>query len=348
MRTRTALFVSAIITIPTFAGAGPSREDTAQTQEAERVREVVAEARQLAEASRADAEMARQQAALARQQADVLRQDAERARLSIQGPVAVAAPTPFRLASIDTSTYSSAHNALQQRQYERAISQFDRVIAQKAARADAALYWRAFAQHRLGQPDPALASLAELRRDFGQSRYLADARALEAEVKRAGNRPAGADDDEIKLLAIQGVQRSADAVPVLEGVLTSVNSLAVKRRALSALAAIEDPRARTTLQNYAKGSGNLDLQVEAIRQIASRKGTPIGDADLRAMYASATDVSVKTAVISALASQENADALVALARSETDLDLKREIVRRISDLAPRSKPAADFLTGVLK
>jgi hypothetical protein len=150
------------------------------------------------------------------------------------------------------------------------------------------------------------------------------------------------------MLAIQGVQRSVQAVAVLEGVLSATNSLELKKRALSGLASIDDPRARTVLMSYAKGSGNPDLQVEAIRVLASRRDMPISEADLTALYGGNTDATIKRSVISALASQENAQALVTLARQETDIELKRDLVRRLSDLAPRSKVAADFLTGVLQ
>jgi hypothetical protein len=53
-------------------------------------------------------------------------------------------------------------------------------------------------------------------------------------------------------------------------------------------------------------------------------------------------------VISALSSQNNAEALVAIARKETSLDLKRDLVRRLSDMAPRSKVAADYLMEIIK
>ena len=46
--------------------------------------------------------------------------------------------------------------------------------------------------------------------------------------------------------------------------------------------------------------------------------------------------------------QQEDDALVALARKETTLPLKTEIVRRLSDLAPKSKVAADYLMEIIK
>jgi hypothetical protein len=66
------------------------------------------------------------------------------------------------------------------------------------------------------------------------------------------------------------------------------------------------------------------------------------------LYGTEQDKDVRRAVIQSLMSQNNADTLVALAKKETDLDLKRELVRRLSDMAPNSKAAADFLMEQLK
>jgi HEAT repeat protein len=336
------------------------------------------------------------------------------------------------------------------------------------------MYHKAFALSRSGKMQEALESIASLRRDYPQSRYLKDVTALEADVKRMAGQPvnpAAADDDEIKLLAINGLQRSEQAVSLLEGVLAAANSLAVKKRALFVLAANEDPKARAVLLRHAKGDGNPDLQLEAIRLLVSRRdgqtsnqelrdiynstqdpgvrisiidayrqssdkasliaiaGNKTATVDLRGrafnslselatpdelwtlyqqetdaslrsqmvsafgsmraidhltriartdadmavrrraisnlgglrgesalksrqalveLYGTQTDRAVKTSIISALSNTENAEALVALARKETSLDLKRELVRRISDLAPRSKVAADYLMEVIK
>ena len=61
---------------------------------------------------------------------------------------------------------------------------------QKGANADGALYWKAYAQFKLGKTDDALATIAQLRKDYPQSRYLRDAKVLEADA-RADGRPAG-------------------------------------------------------------------------------------------------------------------------------------------------------------
>ena len=59
----------------------------------------------------------------------------------------------------------------------------------KGTRADAALYWKAFSQNRLGQRAEALATIAELTKSYPNSRYLKQAQALEAEVRRDVGQP---------------------------------------------------------------------------------------------------------------------------------------------------------------
>ena len=60
-------------------------------------------------------------------------------------------------------------------------------------------------------------------------------------------------------------------IPLLENFLKGSNSLQLKRRALFLLAQNDRPAAHQILVNYAKGSGNPDLQIEAIRYLSARK-----------------------------------------------------------------------------
>jgi hypothetical protein len=111
--------------------------------------------------------------------------------------------------------------------------------------------------------------------------------------------PDDLNDDEIKLLAIQGLQRTQDAVRLLEGVLAGSNSLAVKKRALYVLALERDARAQAVLLKYAKGTGTPDLQTESIRYIASGGDRQALVSDLREIYRTAPDAPVKRAVVDA-------------------------------------------------
>lgn len=373
---------------------------------------------------------------------------------AIQGDLVRMQPFEAQLRSGDA--YNAGLGALQQRQYDRAIQAFDRVIEAKGPRADAALYWKSFSEFKLARTDAALRTVAQLQKEHPQSRYISDAKVLEAEARKQSGQtidPARLDDDEIKLLAIQGLQRTEQAVPLLEGVLNGANSLNVKKRALYVLALSSDPRARDILMRYAKGGGNPDLQLEAVRLFVSRRdqqttgavlrelyestpdaavrrtiidayrtsGRPgpasggtsplaatasqdLGalyqretDADLRRhiasvlvatgsvdqvvtiirnerdvqtrnrliralnvrnnprasqtlvdLYGSMTEVETRGVIISTLAEQQNAEALIGLAKAESNVQLKTRIVRHLSEMAPRSKPAADYLMEVIR
>lgn len=203
------------------------------------------------------------------------------------------------------SAYDTGISLLSRRDYERAIVRFDQVIAQKAARADAAMYHKAYALYRLGRGSDATATLAALKRDFPKSAYLKDANVLEAAVRESAGqamRPEQADDDELKLLALNALQHSDPerAQPLLEGVLNGANSLQLKQRAIFVLAQSTQPRARQVLMDLAKGGGNPDLQRYAIRYVASGGKPGATVAELRAIYASTQDADVKRAVIQAL------------------------------------------------
>ncbi|MBA2301758.1 MAG: hypothetical protein H0W08_03925 [Acidobacteria bacterium] len=64
------------------------------------------------------------------------------------------------------------------------------------------------------------------------------------------------------------------------------------------------------------------------------------------IYNTERDPSVKKTVISALGMQNNATALVAIARKETDSTLKKEIVSRLSHMG-NSKVATDYMLEIL-
>ena len=89
------------------------------------------------------------------------------------------------------------------------------------------------------------------------------------------------------------------------------------------------------------------VRQQAIRSLGNMKTEKTGPM-LVEMYGAEQDKDNRKAVISALANQNNAEGLVAIARKESSLDLKTEIVRRLSDMAPHSKVAADYLMEVIK
>src|SRR5207253_2037771 len=100
------------------------------------------------------------------------------------------------------SYYDQGQQALDSARWDRAVLYFDRAIEMKGPKTDAAMYWKAYAQNKLGQRPEALNTINAIVKDFPKSRYLNDARALEVEVKRLSNSPidpAAETDEEMKL-----------------------------------------------------------------------------------------------------------------------------------------------------
>ena len=226
----------------------------------------------------------------------------------------------FNLVRQGETSYNSCKDSANSRRYEQAIERCNRVIAAKGNKVDGALFWKAYSQAKLGRSDDSLATIATLRKEHAQSLYLNDAKALEADVKKRPGKPADPseiEDEEMKLLAINGLMNADPdrAVPLLEGVLSSTNSMALKRRALYVLAGSKHPRAHQILLNYAKGGGNPDLQVEAIRYLTANRDKQTSGAELVQIYQTTQDTDVKLAIIGALRSTGNGPQLMNFASS---------------------------------
>src|SRR5260370_6454915 len=85
---------------------------------------------------------------------------------------------------------------------------------------DAALYWKAYAENRLGKKDTALATIAEFKRRFPQSRWQKDVGALEIEVRQSSGQavhPEAQKDDALRMLSIRMLMTSdpGRAMPVV-------------------------------------------------------------------------------------------------------------------------------------
>jgi HEAT repeat protein len=232
--------------------------------------------------------------------------------------------------------YSEGQRAADEYKWDRALSNFNRVIDLKGSKVDAALYWKAFAQNRLGQRSEALATINELAKSYANSPYRKQAAVLEAEVKRdIGQpvRPQDSADDEVKLMALQALQNTApeEAVPMLEKVLEGTSSPAVKRRALFVLAQSKSTRAREVLRNYAKGSSTPELQTQAIQYLGVHGG-PESRAVLAEVYGTSTDVDVKRRILRAFMVAGEKDRLFKAAQGEQNPELRLEAVSQLGNM----------------
>ena len=233
----------------------------------------------------------------------------------------------------EADAYGEGYDAVTDAKWDRAIAQMSRVIEMKGPKADGALYWKSYAQNRLGQRSEALTTIAELTQRHPDSPYIKQARALEVEVRRdVGQpvRPQDQSDEDLKLLAIQALQNSSpeQAIPMLEKVLAGSSSPRLKERALFVLAQSDSPRAREVLRNLAKGGSTPELQSKAIQYLGVHGGSE-SRAVLGEVYSSSNDVDVKRRILRAFMVAGEKDRLWKAAQSEQNADLRAEAVRQL-------------------
>jgi TolA-binding protein len=233
--------------------------------------------------------------------------------------------------------YRSGTNAVDEHRYERALENFDRVIADKWGRADGAYYWKAYALNKLGKRDEALAALAEIPKQFPQSRWIGDANALKVEIQQASGNPVSPEsqsDEDLKLIAISAVMSGEPdrAIPLLEKLLSDPkNNLGLKSRALFVLAQSRSDKAREIVLQYAKSGANPDLQIRAVQYLGTFR-SPASQQALADVYAANTDVAVRRAVLRSMATSRDSAHLFAAAKSESNADLRREAIRSLGSM----------------
>jgi HEAT repeat protein len=98
------------------------------------------------------------------------------------------------------------------------------------------------------------------------------------------------------------------------------------------------------LIEIARTETNPELRREAIHSLGLMGGKQTGEA-LASMYASNMDAETRKAVVDALFIQGNAHALIEIARKETDPQMKKEIVSKISLMG--SKEGTDYMLELL-
>lgn len=230
-------------------------------------------------------------------------------------------------------SYEEGQEALEEGRWQRAVERFARVIEANGPRVDAAMYWRAYALDRLGQKADALAAAAELVKRFPTSKWMADAKALELQVRQSAGQPMNpeaAGDEELKLLALQGLQHSdpEQAVPMIEKILQGPQSPRLKERALFVLAQSDAPRARQVLADIAKGGSNPDLQRKAIQYLGVHGGRANREL-LAQIYDASQDVDIKRRILRSFMVSGDRARVLAAATTEKTPELRAEAVQQL-------------------
>jgi len=112
--------------------------------------------------------------------------------------------------SADTSPYADGTRAIRESRWADAVKIFDKVAQAKGPHAAGALYWKAYAESKMGVPAKVLESCATLRSQFVGSTWIDDCGALEIEISaRSGQpiQPEKLESDELRLLALAALMQ---------------------------------------------------------------------------------------------------------------------------------------------
>jgi HEAT repeat protein len=256
-----------------------------------------------------------------------------RAQAVAEGPFAglfAVAESEEQAASKEEEAYDRGTEALDAERWDRAIEAFDAVVRMAGRRADAGLYWRAYALNKAGRAADALAAVAQLRKSAPRSKWLNDARALELEIRQRsgqGTPPEAEGDEDLKLMALNGLLNtdSERALPLLEKFLTGNGSAKLRERALFVLSQSDSPRAREIVVRIARGQQSPELQETAIRYLGLFGGEASKQA-LADLYQSSSDVSVRKAVLQSFMVSGQKARVLAAARGEKSEELRKSAI----------------------
>jgi len=250
--------------------------------------------------------------------------------------------------------YDDGREDLDEERYDQAQAKFKELADMNGPQTDAALYWKAYAENRSGKRDTALATIADLKKRFPQSRWQKDAGALEIEVRQSSGQkpdPEGENTKDLKLYALRALLNSdpARAMPMVEKMLNAPGSPKDKAKVLFMAAQSGAPQAQELMAKVALGQSNPELQRKAVEYLGIFGGGVEGGVEggikggvagpnrnhgsakqvLAEVYTSSSDAGVKRAVLRSYMLSGDRQSLLAAAKSEKDEGLKREAIRQL-------------------
>lgn len=253
--------------------------------------------------------------------------------------------------------YDDGREDLDEDRYEKAAARFKLLADMNGPQTDAALYWKAYAENRMGKRDASLTTIADLKRRFPQSNWKKDGEALELEVRQSSGQkpnPEAENDKDLKILALQALLNSDPerAMPTVEKVLNGSSSPRDKAKVLFLVAQTGSPQGMEVLAKIARGQSNPELQRKAVEYLGMFGGVrggveggveggvnggvggpKRGGANSRQLlaevYASNADESVKRAVLRSYMLSGDRASLLAAAKSEKNESLRREAIRQL-------------------
>lgn len=241
----------------------------------------------------------------------------------------------------EDALYSDGTRAINDAHWAQAETIFNNIAQQHGARAEAALYWKAYAENKQGNPTRALETCSQLREAYPHGKWINECGALEIEIRGKSNDPLppqAEQDEDLKLLALNSLmqQDESRALPVIQQILNGDKSEKLKSRALFVLAQDQSPQAQALLGQVARGQQNPALQRKAIEMLAIGRGKQSADT-LAAIYRESNNDEVKKSVLHTYLIIGTPDPLVEAARHETNPELVRTAVHTLGAMGAGSQ-----------
>jgi HEAT repeat protein len=236
----------------------------------------------------------------------------------------------------EASLYADGTRAIDENRWPDAVGLFDRVAQMHGEHAEGALYWKAYAENKEGQSANALSTCGELRKSYPKSRWLDECGALEIEIRGKSGQPVSPQaetDENLKLLALNALmqQDQAQAVPILQKILSGNQSDELKSRALFVLAQSQSPQAQALISQIAQGQSGPALQIKAIRMLATQGKR--ADDTLASIYQHSTDVQVKRVILQSYLITGDSSKLLEAARQETNPELVKTAIHTLGAMS---------------
>lgn len=218
--------------------------------------------------------------------------------------------------------YERGRDAIDRKSWEEAIEAFE-LAARDEALADDGLFWQAYAYSKIPDAKRALELVASFESRFPKSPYRDDAQALAAEIRGGSARGASSDDEDLKLMALNGLMQADEeaAIPILEEFLGSEKSNRLRERALFVLAQSDSEKAHAILARVARGEKDPELQRQAIRYLGVH-GSDRGLALLAELYRELSSREARAAVLESFMIADDERRLLDLAKNEPDPELR--------------------------
>jgi len=230
--------------------------------------------------------------------------------------------------------YREGHDALERDRWDEAYEHFTALEAELrrtlAKGVDGALYWQAYAAAQEKRTTDVERIVRRLGKEFPQSEWKDDARALLPAGSRDPQATGARANDEEALMAIDALLTTGNpkSVPLLQRVLNGNYSDKVKERAMFVLTQVDPAAADAAFMTILKGNSASRLKEEAIRAIAVG-GNRASQDRLLEIYRTSADPKLRRSVLDAWMISGRGDLVRDAAKNEADPKVRQHAINTL-------------------